>query len=302
MDAPPSPEPTLSLRHGRLLIVAAAVLWSLSGAFTKLLTRPTILGLHEPELPSLVIAFARVLFAGLVLVPTLRRQDFTFRPAMLGMIASFAIMNALFVRAMAEGTAANAILLQYTAPMWMYVASVFWLREPADARGPLTLLFGLVGIAAIVWGGWQGAQMPVIALGLGSGLTYAGVVIGLRVLRAESPRWLTVLNHLGGALALLPFVVALAPPRPTLGQLAFLALFGTVQTALPYWLMARGLRVVNPQEAGAITLLEPLLNPLWAYLVAPETETPSAYTLLGGAFIVGGLAYRYWPRKTLTPT
>jgi drug/metabolite transporter, DME family len=278
------------------------VLWSLSGAFTKLLTRPSLLGLHDPELPALVIAFARVLFAGLVLVPTLRTKDVTFRPAMAGMVVSFAVMNALFVSAMAAGSAANAILLQYTAPMWLYFASVFWLREPADSRGPLTLGFGLAGLAAIVWGGWQEAQLWVIGLGLGSGLTYAGVVIGLRVLRTESPRWLTVLNHLGGALALVPFVVALAPPKPGISQLAFLALFGAIQMALPYWLMARGLRVVSPQEAGVITLLEPLLNPLWAYLVAPETETPSWYTFLGGAFILGGLAYRYAPRRPTTPT
>jgi DME family drug/metabolite transporter len=54
---------------------------------------------------------------------------------------------------------------------------------------------------------------------------------------------------------------------------------------------------VSPQEAGVITLLEPLLNPLWAYLVAPETEAPTMYTLLGGVCILGALAWRYWPRR-----
>jgi drug/metabolite transporter (DMT)-like permease len=65
--------------------------------------------------------------------------------------------------------------------------------------------------------------------------------------------------------------------------------------ALPYWLMARSLKVVSPQEAGTISLLEPLLNPLWAYLVSGEQ--PSLYTLAGGAFILGALAWRYWPRR-----
>jgi drug/metabolite transporter (DMT)-like permease len=60
--------------------------------------------------------------------------------------------------------------------------------------------------------------------------------------------------------------------------------------------MARGLRVVSTQEAGVITLLEPLLNPLWAYLVAPQKESPTAYTFVGGALILGALAWRYWPR------
>ena len=84
---------------------------------------------------------------------------------------------------------------------------------------------------------------------------------------------------------------------PSLPQLALLFLFGSVQMALPYWLVARGLRVVSPQEAGTITLLEPLLNPLWAYLVSPKSEAPKIYTLAGGACILGALAWRYWPRR-----
>jgi drug/metabolite transporter (DMT)-like permease len=296
MAASASPD-SPSLTHGRVCVLLAAVLWSLSGAFTKLLTRPTVLGLNEPELPGLLIAFGRVGFAGLALVPTLRRRDLSFRPAMLAMVASFAVMNALFVCAMAQGTAANAILLQYTAPMWMYLASVWWLGEPADRRSSVALAFGLLGIGVIVWAGSHEADLTVIGLGLGSGVAYAGVIIGLRVLRDASSRWLTVLNHLGGALALVPFLWYLAPPRPQPAQIAFLVFFGTVQMALPYWLMARGLRAISPQEAGAITLLEPLLNPLWAYLVAPETETPGAATFVGGALILGGLAWRYWPRR-----
>ena len=88
-------------------------------------------------------------------------------------------------------------------------------------------------------------------------------------------------------------VAVAAAPSPA--QIAFLIFFGGVQMALPYWLVARGLRVVSPQEAGTITLLEPLLNPVWAYLVSPETEAPSAFTWLGGALILGALAWRYSP-------
>jgi drug/metabolite transporter (DMT)-like permease len=287
---------TPALVRGRLCIVLAAVLWSLSGAFTKLLQRPTALGLNDPALPALVIAFYRIFFAGLVLLPTLRPRDVSFRPTMLLMVLTFTVMNALFISAMYHGSAANAILLQYTAPMWMYLASVWLLGEPADRRGAVTVALGLLGIAVLVWGGWQAAQLSIIAIGLGSGLAYAGVVIFLRVLRDASPSWLTVLNHLGGAVMLLPLLWALGNVIPSPPQFAFLLLFGAVQMGLPYWLMARGLRVVSPQEAGAITLLEPLLNPLWAFLVAPETETPTLYTLAGGACILGALLWRYWPR------
>jgi drug/metabolite transporter (DMT)-like permease len=269
---------------------------------TKLLTRPNVLGLNEPELPGLLIAFCRVFFAGLAFLPTLRPRDISFRPTMLLMVASFATMNALYVSAMAEGSAANAVLLQYTAPMWMYLASIWLLGECADRRSSVALVAGLLGIAVILWGGWQEAQVRVTGMALGSGVTFAGVVICLRVLRDASSNWLTVLNHLCGALAIAPVLWFLSSPWPRPSQWAFLVFFGAVQMALPYWFMARGLRVVSAQEAGAITLLEPLLNPVWAFLVAPETETPGWPTLVGGALILGGLAWRYWPRGKPTLT
>jgi drug/metabolite transporter, DME family len=294
----PAPLPLpqhLSVTRGRWCIVSAALLWSLSGGFAKILTQPTPLGLDSPPIDPLLIAFYRAFFAALVLATTLRRSGFSFRPVMIPMAVCFAVMNALFVSALAEGTAANAILLQYTAPMWMYLASVWWLGEPADRRSSVALLVGLVGIAILIIGGWQDAKLRVIAIALGSGITYAGVIVCLRVLRNSSSRWLTVLNHMTGALVLLPLVCFL--PRPSGGQLVCLFLFGAVQMGLPYWLVARGLRSVSPQEAGTITLLEPLLNPLWAYLAA--SELPSRFTVIGGTFILGALLWRYWPGRAL---
>jgi drug/metabolite transporter (DMT)-like permease len=283
---------------GRLCILAAAVLWSSSGAFTKVLREATPLDLNDPLLTPLQIACCRVLFAGAVLLPLLRRRDLVFRPAMLWTAGFFALMNALFITATALGKAANAILLQYTATLWMFLFSVTFLGEKADGRGLAAVLVGLCGVGVIVWGGWEGGQILLILCGLGSGVTYAGVVIGLRLMRGVSPVWLTVVNHLFGGLVLLPFLWGLA--APTWGQLAWLCLFGGLQMGLPYWLMARGLRSVSPQEAGTLTLLEPILNPLLTYLAtlsAQEPEAPSGYTYLGGAFILGALAYRYWPRR-----
>jgi drug/metabolite transporter (DMT)-like permease len=116
------------------------------------------------------------------------------------------------------------------------------------------------------------------------------------VLRAASSNWLTVWNHLGAALFLLPAALwqgtSLTSP-----QVGVLAVFGVVQLGFPYWLMARGLRVVSPQEAGILALLEPLLNPLWAFLAAPEAEAPTIYTFAGGACILGALVWRYWPAR-----
>jgi drug/metabolite transporter (DMT)-like permease len=286
-----------ALARGRLFILLAAVLWSLSGLFKCILKDATPLRLGTAPVDDLAIAFYRAFFAGLFLLPTLRRQAISFRPAMAGMMTCFAAMNITFVLALTGGKAANAILLQYTAPLWIYLAGIACLGERPSARGWTSLLIGLAGIAVLLLGGKREADLPVISLGLASGFFYAGVILFLRALRHADSNWLTVLNHLGAALVVAPFLLYHGWPILNLVQFAVVALFGVVQMGFPYILMARGLRVVSPQEAGVITLLEPLLNPLWAYLVAPDTEAPTEYTVLGGVFILGALVWRYWPRR-----
>ncbi len=285
----------VSAMQARLCVVFAAILWSTSGAFTKVLRENTGLGLNEPSIDPLSIAFWRVVFAAAVFLPLVHRHELTFRPALWLTGLAFALMNALFVSAMALGSSANAILLQYTAPMWVYLICVGILREPAQRRGTVTLLIGLAGIGILLAGGWTGSQLPALALALGSGLAYGLVMIGLRVQRGESPRWLTAFNHLLSGIALLPIVWR--HPLPSWPQLAVLFLYGTVQMSLPYLLLAVGLRRLSPQEVGTLTLIEPVLNPLWAYLASPATETPTMWTLAGGACIVGALVWRYWPRR-----
>jgi drug/metabolite transporter, DME family len=283
--------PPFSLAHGRLCVILAALLWSTSGAFTKLLTKNTGWGLDQPALSPLQLAFARPFFAGLALLPLLRRGDISYRPAMLVTAVCFAAMNALYVTAMAIGSAANAVFLQYTAPMWLALVGVFWLKEPVDRRTLLALAASMIGVAVIVVGGWgDNDQLTAAAIAVGSGVGYAAVLLGLRVLRGLSSRWLTIFNHLFAAAALAPALFFFWKATPSPAQLVTLMLFGSLQMGLPYWLVARGLRRVSSQEAGMLTLLEPLLNPLWAFLVYQKSETPSIYTLIGGACILAALA------------
>jgi DME family drug/metabolite transporter len=283
----------LSLNRARLCVVLAALLWSTSGAFTKVLREKTGFGLNEPAIDPLSIAFWRVAFAAAVFLPMVRPRELSFRLPLWLTGLCFALMNALFILAMAYGSSANAILLQYTAPMWVYLICVGVLGEPADRRGAVALVIGLVGIVVLIAGGWAGSQLPAIALAAGSGLAYAAVMIGLRLQRGVSSLWLTAFNHLLSAIVLVPIVWH--HPLPSWPQFAVLFVYGTVQMALPYCLLAIGLRRLSAQEVGTLTLIEPVLNPLWAYLASPETETPTVWTLAGGACIVGALVWRYWP-------
>jgi drug/metabolite transporter (DMT)-like permease len=295
-------------------VVVAAVLWSTSSVFTRLLAEPTPLGLDSPRLDPLQMAFFRGLFAGLTLVPLLRPAHVRVRPVMVGMVACFGTMSGLYLSALSLGPAANAILLQNTAPFWVYLIGVYLLGEEPDLRSWRAILLGMVGALTIVAGNWprglppaeQAAQVQILLMATGSGVTYAGVILFLRGLRAESTVWLTVLNLLGSAGVIGLYALTTRGwvgagewvMTPTAVQLGFLAVFGAAQMAVPYLLFTYGLRSISPQEAGIITLLEPVLNPIWAYLIAPDKETPTVWTWAGGAVLLGALAWRYAPRRT----
>ncbi|MCS6863453.1 MAG: DMT family transporter [Gemmataceae bacterium] len=300
-----------SVAAARLCLIGAAVLWSLGSVFMRLLIEPLGLGLDDPPLSPLLIAFYRGIFGGLVMLAMVRRADIRFRPAMAGMVVAFTLMSGLYLSALGLGPAANAIFLQNTAPLWVFVLAVVFLGERADRRGWQTVLIGVAGAVVIVVGNWprdlpaaeQRMQILLLLMGLGSGVVYALVVLFLRALRQFAPAWLVALNLLGTAVTLGLFIVVSEGPEafirwvstPSGAQLAVLAVFGGFQMALPYWLFTRGLRTATPQEAAIITLIEPLLNPLWAFLITPAKDTPNGWMLAGGGLILLALVWRYLP-------
>jgi drug/metabolite transporter, DME family len=278
----------ISPAGGRCSVLAAACLWSLGGVITKSL-----------RLDPSAIAFYRGLFAGLVLVPLVPRSRWVFRPALIPLGLVFGAMTGLYIGAVKATTAANAIYLQYTSTFWTVPLSALFLGERPDRRALAGIALAMVGIAVIVGFGYDGRpnEWQGIALGLASGVGYAGVTTGMRGLRALDPVWLSGILNLSGAVALGAWIVAGrgAIPIPSPPQALTLLAFGAVQMAIPYALFARGLRGIGAPEAGLIALLEPILTPIWVVLVIGEW--PTNPTLVGGVFLLSGVACRYWPRR-----
>src|SRR5215207_8609566 len=137
---------TSNAGRARACLVLAAVLWSLGSVFMRLLRDPLDLGLNEPTLSPLQIAFFRGLFGGLVMLALVRRAEVSFRAPMLGMVIAFTVMSGMYLSAL-DGPAANAIFLQNTAPVWVYLFAVLALGERGDRRGWVAVFLAAGGAA-----------------------------------------------------------------------------------------------------------------------------------------------------------
>ena len=272
---------------GRLLVVVAALMWSSSGVFARW---PGFEVWPEIERGAL-LAFWRAFFAGLVLMPSVRRPRFD--RLLVPMVISFAIMNVSYLTAMILTTPANAIWLQNAAPWWVFLISVLLFREPVERRDLVPLVFGMLGVGTILCFELSYASsQSVVGIGCGvlSGIFFAAVIVLMGRLSKENSAWLVVVNHAVAAAIMLPWVIYLGR-WPSIEQLAVLSVFGALQMAVPYVLFTRALRSISAQEAVAIALIEPVLMPVWALLVWGIKA--SWWTLIGAALILTGLLLRY---------
>jgi drug/metabolite transporter (DMT)-like permease len=275
----------------RLSVLGAALLFSTGGAAIK---GTTLSGFQVAGFRSAVAALAVAL-----LLPEARRGlGLRLLPAAL----AYAATLVSFVVATKLTTAAAAIFLQSTAPIWVLLLSPLLLGERirrqdwpfvwcfvALAAGGLLLVFlGSRDPAAT-------APRPALgnALALAAGLFYAVMIMAMRRLAstADHPDRSLAAMAMGNAFAFVACLpLALPVAALTLHDAAAILYLGAIQIGLAYWLFTRGLRSLNALEVSLLALLEPVLNPLWTWLA--HGERPSALALAGGAVMLAAVAGR----------
>lgn len=288
LDAPSDP-PASRTMQGRLLVILAALLWSSGGFFAK----APFFSDWPDEVRGPLLAFWRAAWASVVLLPFVRRPRWTW--SLVPMMATFAAMNWTYLTAMSLGEASNAIWLQSTAPIWVFLFGAVCLRETIRGLDWLLLFFGTAGVGLILFFEVQGERPAAVIYGLLSGIFYAGVVLSLRHNRLHESTWLVALNHVFTAMLFAPIAVN-SEHWPQGKQWMFLIAFGILQMGLPYVLFARGLKSISGHEASGVGLLEPVLLPLWVFLAwrqAADYSPPRWWTLVGGGLILIGLAVRF---------
>jgi drug/metabolite transporter (DMT)-like permease len=277
----------LPLRRAPLEIVVAALLFSTGGAAIK---ATSLSGVEVGGVRSAIAALALVLF-----LPAARR-GYTWRAAAVGL--AFAGSLVLFVTANKLTTSAASIFLQSTAPLYVLLLGPWLLRERASRSDLLLMIPVVTGLLLVFLGtGVAGRTAPDPfrgnVLALLSGVTWAFAIMGLRWMSehpGSSPLAAAVLGNVLAAILCLPFLrsPALIPASDWLA----LTYLGVFQVGLAYVFLTRGVGQLPALDATILLLVEPALNPLWAWIA--HGELPTALALAGGALILGATAAKAW--------
>ncbi len=275
------PPSAVNAAHTRSVfqLVAAALCWSLAGVLIKYVAA---------SWPGLAVAGGRGFIAAIFLLLTNRGLRFHFsRDQVIGAIG-YAACTVTFCTATTLTSAANAILLQYTAPVWVALLGAWLLGEKATRADWLTIAGALAGMTLFFKDSLTLGHLAGDALAVLSGVCFAGMTIALRKQKDSSAVESIILGNALAFLVGLPWIVR-APLLAPSGWAALVTL-GVVQLGVSYWLYARAIRHVTALEAVLIPVIEPILNPVWVLLFMHEK--PSGWALAGGAIVLGAVTLR----------
>lgn len=274
-----------------VLVLIAVFLWSTGGLFIKSTT-----------IDAYQVTFFRSLFAAVTVLILTRKSGLKING--FGILTSviYALLLFLFVWATKKTTAANAIFLQYTAPIYILVLAPFLIGEKFHWRDLLTVVIVLAGMSLFFVG-----QLRIEDYQGNTAALFSGIFLGLYIMLLRHPRGkgfnpaiAVIYGNLLLALVNAPTGIAAIPAMTPMDWFAVVFL-GIFQIGISYILFIKGVvGGTRPLDASLIGFIEPLLNPVWVFLFVGER--PSQWAILGGAVIVSAIGVhtirQYSGRKT----
>ncbi|MDP4173105.1 MAG: DMT family transporter [Bacteroidota bacterium] len=258
-----------------LYLIATALLWSLGGVLIKWV-----------KLNPIAIAGMRSLISVIFIVVAFRPKV-KFSSVKLAGGFAYAATVVLFVSANKLTTAANAILLQYTAPVYVAILGYWFLKERISKVDWISIFIAFCGMILFFLDKLSTGNMFGNVIAIFSGIAFAWLVLLMRKQKDESPLDSVIIGNILTALIGVPFVFG---SHIDISSWIGLLLLGVVQLGIPYVLYAYAIRHVAAIEAILIPVIEPVLNPIWVLLILGES--PGIYALIGGIIVIGSLTFR----------
>ncbi|MDP3058784.1 MAG: EamA family transporter [bacterium] len=259
-----------------ILMAITAVLWSLGGILIK-----------SVNLSPLAIAGGRSAIASVVIFVAIKKPKFTWSIPQIGAALAYVMLVVTFVSATKMTTATNAIMLQFTAPVYVALMAAWILKEK-------TTKFDWVIIGVVLSGmvlffldklspsGFWGNIVAVF-----SGVAFALFTIFMRMQKDGSPLESVLLGNIFTAIIGLAF---LWKEVPTKTDWTYLFILGIVQLGIPYVLYSTAIKSLTALDAVLIPVIEPLLNPIWVFIIL--REVPGKWSLIGGAIVLTAVTVR----------
>lgn len=281
MNAPESPKfPPI------ILVLFAVLLWSTGGLFIKANT-----------LDAFAVNLGRSLFAAITVAVFTHRKGLKLDAFTLLTSFLYAGTLSFFVYATKTTYAANAIFLQYTAPVYILILAPFILKEKFRASDLITVVLCLGGMSLffLETPNANNKLASDIYIGNIAGLL-SGVFFGLYFVLLRHPRSLENKNpaisvfygNILVVLFMLPIVWGNPPAALTTQDILVLLFLGIFQIGIAYLLFTKGIAEgVRSLDASIIGFIEPMLNPVWVFLFLGER--PNKWALIGGAIIIGAV-------------
>jgi drug/metabolite transporter (DMT)-like permease len=268
--------PSRQRKKALSMLILASVLWSTGGLLVK-----------SVAIHPMAIAGARSGVACLVVLLFLGRPRFTWSIPQIGGALSYAATVTCFVFATKLTTAANAVLLEYTAPVYIALLGSWFLGERTTTGDWLMIGACLLGITLFFLDSLGPGQLLGNILGMMTGLSFSFLAIFLRKQKDTSTLESILLGNAIVAVVGIPFFSLGVPGTGDTLRLLFL---GALQLGLPYVLYAKAIRHVTALDSILIPVIEPILNPLWVFLLIGER--PGPWALAGGVIVLLAVTIR----------
>ena len=254
-----------------------ALMWSLAGFNIKMI-----------EWSPYAIAAGRSLVAVILLAPWFLRKGFQkIDRYVIGGAICYAAFNYCFITSTTLTSSAIAIMMQYTAPIYVALLSWLFLRERVGWADIISVGFVFLGMIFFFLDSNSGGSLKGNIVSIFNGITFAGISIFLRLQKDGNPALSMYLGNVISAVAGLPIMWNAGMPDTI--SLLFLLLAGLL-VAVSYTLYAKASTGLSALETVLIPIIDPVMNPVWVFLFLDER--PGALTIVGAAVILVSVTIR----------